>query len=945
MNALTRSTRDSRFFPAEGSSEADLLEFRDRLINPWSIYRNQRMAEIGLWMWYFLGKQWASLDYESAFDGIRGSILRDDESGPYGMPRPVTNEIDPAVEQAVITFVKRQWTAKVTPQSPDPAIKAAAQCATDMIQHRLDTLLWPEKRYQHAFHYAVTGTGLLYTARDRSYNTLRATGAPSAVWCASCQTKLYSDEVPSEVLRAGVQGKPIAWAETAKPVIPDPDQIADASDLDLQRLTYCPTCADEARPLAPYEPDQNEAENESDIFGRSLGILEPKGHSVLEVDLPFEFYPQDGGYRQTPSTLRRWGRRKIRSAEWLEEHAPHLIDEVDPDPVNELLMNDPILGNFDILGKWSSSLDSGILDHHYNVDEMVELPSYRYPLGRYVTALKNKVVEDGPLLLQAQVEGEPVEQYVPRVEMSISRLKMRPLELFGTGLPANLISPQNRLNGLDGQVIHWRLTRGSPNLYMPPDMWLDNPVKFNADYGLGKIFFFQPSVSNPEFTKPEILTGDLMPSEVYEERDRIQADLRRTGPQDATIGMAPKNVGTTSGLQFLVDQDEQTQSLREDELIRSAEKSFSHLLHMEWLLQVDPDEYRVLGPNKVWSYHQYTGNALRGQIECKIERGSSISKGTLLREAAREALADQLIDISSPIVRRKLLELYNLDADLSPDTSYQVDHAERQWVDFRDKGIIRVQDTLDEPMVHFLILRSHLRTEEGEQLADQAGWDSISRSIAGWQEELIRLEQLDEMTKAFYGGRLFGEDAKVAYGKAMVAYSDQMDVFEQQQATSQKIQADPLAAAQIAGSLPPAQPPQMPPPPIFLPALLQDRVMMVWDKMQKAYQQQMAEGQAAPTEGAPPPLPPITPTDGPGAQFAQSPGSYVKFRALVEAYRLTAAPPPITAPGAGPGDPSQGQALQSPIPGSAGPGSPIPSTSEPVPGPATTASLPEGGKH
>lgn len=915
-----------RFFPPVGAPQNEILDYRDRVINPWSSYRNQQMARVSMWMWYFLGRQWATLDYQAAFDGARGAILRsalDDGD----IPRPVTNEIDPAVESTVIALVKREWTASVTPSSNDPAIKAAAQVAKDQLQFRLDELLWPEKRHQHALHYTVTGTGLLYTAWDRTYMDLCAIGSPSAMWCPSCETKLYSDLVPEAVMKAGIGGRPISFVDSAKPLDPTHPDF----DLDAQyaKLSSCPNCA-ESRPLQPYEPDENEAAEGEDAFGRPLGVLQPRGGSTLEVDLPFEIYPEDGGFRQTPATIRRFGRRKIRSMEWWEERCPHLVEEIEPDSVSELLYTDPILNEWSTAGRWDVSLDAGILDNHANADELIEQPTLRNPKGRYALCSKNKVLIDEDLLECATLDGEEV--YVPKAQISAARFKIRPNEFFGSGLPVHMISPSNRLNSMDSQIVEWRERLGNPNVYLPSDMWVDNPVhEYGGDgdgRGGGRAFFFQASMSNPEFTKPEVFGGLMMPDGVYQERDRVQADIKRqNGPQDASIGAAPKNVGTTSGLQFLVDQDERSQILREDELIRSGEKAFSHILRMQWILRIDPEVYRVLGPDKAWSYDQYTGEALRGQCEVKVERGPAISKGIVDREAAREAIADGLVDINSPLMKREMLNVYGLDPDLAPETTHQIDHAERMWVDFREHGLVRIQDgTLDEPQLHFLVLGKHLRTEEGERLADESGWDEILQHIAGWQDQLMRLETLDQMTIAFYGGRIIGEEAQnEEYGKALVAYNGQMEIFQQQQQIHEQLTAQPS----VMGAPPPVAPvePQMPPPAKFLPALMQEKVMLVWGSMLAASNFPLPQPDAASQiEGE-------RPTD-----------AYIKFRALIEAYRLSAMGGMASA-GAVPAPGSPAPAPPQTDPNAAAAGAPAGGQSAPAPDVATTAPMPEGGSN
>lgn len=915
-----------KIFPADGASEAEYLAYRDRIINPWSQYRNQRMADVALWWAFYLGHQWVDIDPMAAFDGVRGAILQESDLHlPPDYPRPVTNEIDPGVEQAVIAMVQRKWTAKCTPTSDDPAIKAAAQVSTDILQHRLETLRWPEKRRQHAFHYVLGGTGLLYTGVDRTYTKLRVVGAPTAVWCQSCETKLYSPDVPSAAIRGGIEGRPLAFAESAKPApidaTYDTDVMDQADQLDLMRLQYCPVCSDRANPLVPYDTlTQDEAEHDQDIFGRAMGLAEPSDQTTLEVDVPFEWYPQDGGYRQTPSTLQRWGRRKIREIQWIEERAPHLMDQIEPDSVAELLYGDPLLGGRDVLSRWSGALDAGILDHHKFVDEIVELPSIRYPYGRYMVALKQDVIEVGDLMIPAQVQADDIndEMFVPRVNIAIARCKMRPTDIWGNSIAAPAISPQKRLNGMDAQIIEHRMGFGNAEVWMPEDMWVANPVQIESAIGGRKIHFYKPSPSMPDVTKPEVVAGSVMTTDVYQERDRVQSDIkRRLGPQDATVGAPPGGVGTTSGLEFLVDRDLATHSLREEELIQSGEQAFSHLQKMEWLLQVDEQEYRVRGPNKTWSYRQYTGAAIRGQYETEIERGSGIPKTTVQREAAREAIADKLLPVESmsPVVRKEMLELYGLDPALAPEEFYQVDHAQRIWVDFRDRGVIRTQDTLDEPGIHYLVLRGHLRTEEGEQLADNIGWDDINRKIAGWQDELQRLEMLEAKAIAFYGGRLSPEEGKMAYGQALVAHDKAMKVFRQQQTTKNAMGPADLA---VLGAQPPLEPPPPPPPPVFLPALLQDRILLVWAKSLG-------------------PLPP------PAIDAGLAPGpdmrTFIQFRALVEAYRVsaTAGMMPGPAPAPGPNENGNGNGEGEPEPN--------PGTSAPAPAVPSKSPTPEGGKN
>lgn len=911
---MAQATSSDRFFPPLGSPQEELLHFRDRVINRWSMYRNRHMGRIALSFWYHLGRQWAEFDAEAMFDGVRGAILRDADMSQ--VPRPVINEIDYAMEAEMVKLASRKWIPTITPTSKDPRIKAAAQVAKDQLNYRLEQLEWGMKRRMNALHFGVGGTGLLYSSWDKSYFELHTIGAPTAVYCPQCKLKLYSPEIPIDLLQSGIGGQPLSNTSTIRSVEPEP-----GSSEQLLHLVHCPVCQNPSE-LGHYEPTAQEARESDDVFGRPLGIQEPRGGTEIEADIPFEFHPQNGGARISPFSMKRFGRRKIRSLEWVEERYPHLVHLVSPDSPAELLYDDPMLGEWSILGRWSATLDVGILDNHVNVDEVVEQPSFRNPHGRYIVCTRDLVLEDANLLERGVEAGDgsgPL--YVPRVQMAVSRYKLRPLEIWGTTGVDNAISPQNRLNGIDSQLIETRERLGTPNLFMPADMWLDNPVRMVDGWGGAKIFLFNPSLSNPQFSKPEIFGGTLYPQDVYMERDRVQNDLRRLmGPSDVSQGMAPKNVGTTSGLQMLLEQDEASRSLREDEFVGSAEKCWSHTLQLEWVLRVDEDVYRVLGPDRAWSYRQYTGMTLRGQTEVKIERAPFVAKSVVRREAAREAIADGLISPDSPTSRRHLLEAYglgDLDVPVNEDETNQIDQAERQWVDFVDSGIVRVQDSIDDPSIRYKVLGTMLLSEEGQRITNEAGWDEIMRVIAGWEQELQRASALEQQAIAFYGGRIEGREAQEAYAKAMVSWDEQVAVYQQQIQTYNQMMAMPGAQA----GTPPMMPPK-PPPPLFLPALLQDRILTIWGGMLQKAQIVLDQPQAP---LAPPPVRPRS--------------TYVKFRALIEAYRLSSAGPMIAPP-------PNAVAPQSAAPGLPGPppGAMTPANTGGVGAPPPVASLPEGGR-
>lgn len=891
----------SHYFPDIGAPEAELLAYRDRLINPWSIFRNQHVGRAGLAISYFLGRQWAELDTSIAFQGVRGAFIREMSDDETGMSvRPVDNIIDPGVEAEVIALVKRGWTPKVAALSNDPQMKAAAQYAHDRLNSLLERQHWPEKRHILGLNFALSGTGLMYTACDKSFRNLKAVPAPDAVRCSNpdCGTRLYSPAVPVEMLEQGVPQDdgsyaPTAHLETARDVMPDETQL----DIQEAELGYCPTCP-EPYPLEPYTPTLDEAESGLDVFGRPLGVDSPKADPIVEIDDVFEFYPQNGGAYVTPDTMRRYGRRKVREMEWVEERYPHLIDSLGPEPYINLVYGDPLFGGGSDFTAWSAVLDAGVLDHHLNIDEVVELPSFRHPDGRYVVCAKDVVLEDGPLLekvTRPNDKGESEELTVPRVLVSASRFKLRPKVFWGTGIADHEIPKQNRLNGLDAQIITTRLQNGY-HISMPEDMWPDDGPTAELDgQGFGHMLRFKPSTSNPAVTEPRVYGGVTFQADGWmpERQAILTSNEKSMSSSPLTTGGAPgKGVGTTSGIQLLIEQDEKSRSLREDELVNSVQFGWSHLLQIDWVLKADDeDEYRRDGPDDTYKLEQYKGKMLRGQTETKIERAPFIAKSILQREGAREGLADHVIEIDGPVTRRRLKEIYGIDTNLNEQESNQVDHAERMWGDFEDKAIVRVLDPIDDPIIHYEVLGAHLRTDKSERMADDCEWDKILGAISGWEDNYRALITQEAASVAFYGEGLTEQTAPEAYAKAVAAYQAQKASYGQQVQLQQQMaeaageaEADPVTGVKPAPPAPlPLTPPQMPPQPIVLPKLVQERVWMVWTGMMKLAGIELEN-------------------DGPDAETAPDLTLYPKMRALVTAYKLAiammapAAPP---APGSG----------------------------------------------
>lgn len=808
-----------RFCPPIGADEADLLMYRDQRANRYSLFRNAELSRIALSLWYTLGHHWAEIDTGAIYQGTRGAILRQVQENDF--PRPTTNHIDIGVWQEVKTFAARKQTAIVDPNPKNNArARESARRAVDHVNWRMDQLEWPELRITHAFTYVVEGTGILTSGWRRPFSNLTLVGSTNAVWCSRCSAKLASPEVDLKLLSDGIEQRGGGTLPTLHM-----DTAHRTANPDTMRLNYCPNC-DDLHPLEKYPVSDPEAEGAADIYGRELGTYEPRGDSYIEVDEPFELFPDQAGARVTPASMKRFVRRKIRDIDFIYENYPNCREQV-PDSLSDLLWDDPILSQRYFLGNIDRALDFGMLDSHKFVDEIIELPSYRHPMGRYIVCSDDERFEDGPLLIEAMVkrlDGKQVKLHVPRIQCNIARYKIRPGYFFGGTKVENAISPTNRMNSMDSMVMEGYQRMG-PYIFIPKDMFLTGPSFEKPGYG--KIVAVTPSQSFPDRLVPEVFSGPTMPIDVYETRDRMEKNVKemlQTNP--ILAGLPPeKNIGATSALEFLDQQDAASRSLQQDSLVRSIEKAFTHINDLQHLLRVDDDEITVRDADGSWRSEAYRGEMLYGQTEVRISVANLLEGSIRDREATREGIADKLIPIDTPIQRQRALRHYGHSEVIDDMLDPQIKRAEESWADFLDKGIVRLLDQIDNPATYYEIYVESLQSDPGKQLTVRCGWDKIFKHLAGWELDLSNLVMQEKQSIGAYGKRFYNEeDRRAAYAQAMVSYAKKLDLWSQQQALA----TTPGAAGIVA----PAPKPLEPIPPVLSPtAYLPDRIFGIWMSM------------------------------------------------------------------------------------------------------------------
>jgi hypothetical protein len=860
----------------------EILGFRDRHFNWYSVYRNRHLERMSRSMHYYIGNQWIELDREVLLETARGHTFRDTRSrGEIELPRPVTNFCGPAVDSELATLNKRRLKPKVIASKRHPRAEAAARVSQEVLDDRLKRLDWPTHRDRFIWNTITTGTGFLKSYWDTPHDKMTRIGNPDAVVCPHCSNVLSSPIVPVS-LRSRFPSIPSSTQEHA------PEDEAGEPELELSE---CPFCTG-GNKLQPFEVSPEMATSMQDAAGRPMGYDVPKGNTAIEAPSPFYMFPENSGVGVTPDNCRFYGQASIRSLDWIAERYPDRMDDVSAEDPELLMEQHPILGEHHLLGWYNSTLDSSIYEDHAHIYEIHAERSHRFPEGRsIVIAGESTILDDGPLYRTYQgPDGEDIS--VPSVQYAAARFKVRAGEFWGHSLIDDIISPQNRINAIDAQVIDARDRMGSPNLLATEGMEMTGP-EWVEEYGGGKIMTYIPDPMAPG-ERPEVFGSILMPTGVYQEREACREDIRSlAGPQPIQQGEAPKNVSTTSGLQLLGEQAELISEPKLRGIETALEAIWEHQLKLIWTLRTDPDEYEVDTDTDGYEVKQFTREDIEGQTRVKIEKQAFIEKSIYDREAAREAQADGLYNTETPRARKRLLEIRGLPTDINEDESLQIDAAKRMWVEFTDDGRVPVIDeSLDDPNICWQVLGTYLKSNEGIRLSTAASWPQVLKSIGGWQMELMEAEQADMLARQYYGPELAADPpaAEEKYAADMLDYEAALEDFTRQQAQLQAQQQQILGVQAEIAALPPEQqqgelaalqagippqaplvPPVPPPAPLFLPMNKEDRVYIIWKRMLERL----------------PVVPPEQALEDLKA-YLEASDEFLRFRAVVEAYKLLA---------------------------------------------------------
>lgn len=882
------------YYPTLESSDEDVRGYMDRQIAPLSHRRRYHTQRAALNLWFYLGRQW--IEPRSQLTPGNGSyhfreIYRNSLAA---FPRPVTNIIAPTVDNEIARLGRKELVPDTSAGQNKPEWQAAARLAKDILMWEMAKEIWADKREEIYMNFCTDAVSILRTGWDENDKEKTLVAHPGVSRCPMCKRKYASRNVPRGFQSLGMPGDdgPVEMqhAGTLRDVPLQGEMTKDqASRMAQVEMTKCPYCEKEQE-LEPYDVSEQEA-GETDAFDRPMGLLVPRGTGTIDPISLHEYYPENGGIQVEPREQEIFHSMVVRPLEWIALRHPELGDDIKPEAPQNLMRQNPLYAEPILSGFLGYNVSTGLesFANHARFQEVVVKPQPHIP-GLERGAVFHRMAEGNQVLrreLEVEVEGDDGKvHYVPRIKYHAARFKRIPKNFWGRSFVDDLVPIQRRLNELDAQVVDLR-ERGKPTLYMPK-----GTVIYTRDDVQGSMVFTEYDSPDPEWNiRDAIFPGvPITGNPYFQERNQILEDAQKVGfPQDIEVGMAPGSVKTTSGLMLISEEASQKRAPRERSLAGMFEGGFSHLLQMNWGFRKEDEAYEVLTESGTYEYQSFTGTDLIPDIRVKVNARAGYDQTLYNKEAAGEALDRGLYRADSPDAIDKILDQMKLPKDVNESSGIQVRRCEMAWSDFMRLNKIPDPDytAWEFPTWHSIFLKRWM-SDDSRIRQKEVGFDGVWTELVTWEEKLATFQQMemeaapykdvpeDQWQRVFEEGQDMVAMAKAAYQKAVQSF------------TSTNASGAEANDGMASGSIQPPPPPpmeQFPPPPQipFLPDALHLKIYEVWMRMMP--QHKVGQEAAETTEKMDIP--------GRGAKAQLELDLLLRMRAVIEACRMLAMPPPM----------------------------------------------------
>lgn len=742
-----------RPLPAIGAGEPALTkQFLEHVTRRETAHRIDMMSEWEKARLYVLhNKQWLRKDYSW------GDVTRTPFWTPIVAPRgrffpmPVYNMLLEPLQNEAARLIGAGYEWDVAPTDASPRKREAARLAKDVLAWQRQKLRWVQLEGEGFDQAVLFGTRVLKTGMEANFTEVERYPSTTAVRCtaAGCSFKLTTPKVQQAALdRHANEGKPVDerrlqrfYRERSEA----DDLLETAPEVTETRVRACLTCPD-APPLARYVPEQDEARDARDYFGRSMGIDLPICDVYAENIPVYDFFPENDGLC-SPQLLREWAEERIVPVEYVQERWKN-GRLVEPESVTDLLRWHPVVSS---LHGWDTLTT---YDHHtvlrtyhrkpqvvWNDDALErynDTGEITVDRGRSVVMAGRHVMLDDHYMVQSQ---ENPSLYIPRVQYHLFSWQLREGETFGMAAAAAALPLQDNGNTLLAQLQYNRHVFGSPKLKAPDGSQLYQAGYEDTGYS-GDVIYFTADAGTEG---PEVLQGSGLHGDWKTEFETyINGVASVIGTQQVEVGAPPgKDVTAAAALMNLTQQ---AGTRRRPRTVRYAEDFLApagrHLLLWTHEIYREDRYYSVAGPGSRISVKSFKGADLLGQFDVKVTVRPAHDTPEFRQQALIDAVDREILAPSTAGDKARLAKEMGAPTDIvAADQNRQVAMAEEEFVAFYVEGrapVVRLDG--DDHVIH---RQQHLLdwiSQDMERRKEACGWYEAEQALDGWRTEWQALE-------------------------------------------------------------------------------------------------------------------------------------------------------------------------------------------------------------